>query len=138
MLDKRIMCSIGEATETIYQCLQAGRSGGYRSVPHLHSPWLTQARHWASTEEAWTYEAPVPVEAVSCSTEGEMVKVIEKMADNGHDVQSDFRGGMSGHRCTRCDLFRCEASVAYWSEGPRCTPKASSLERKEDFITDQL
>ena len=45
---------------------------------------LTQARHWAATEEAWIYEAPVPVEAVSCSTEGEMMKVIEQMADKGH------------------------------------------------------
>ena len=99
---------------------------------------LTQARHWAATEEAWIYEAPVPAEVVSCSTEGEMVKVMEKIAAKGHEVIPNFRGGLSGHRCTRCDLFRCQASYAYWSEGPICTPKASSLERKEDFLTDQL
>jgi hypothetical protein len=67
-----------------------------------------------------------------------MVKVMEKIADKGHVVIPNFRGGLSGHRCTRCDLFRCQASYAYWSEGPICTPKASSLERKEDFISDQL
>ena len=78
---------------------------------------LTQARHWAATEEAWIYEAPVPAEVVSCSTEGEMVKVMEKMAAKGHEVIPNFRGGLSGHRCTRCDLFRCQASFAYWSEG---------------------
>ena len=59
---------------------------------------LTQARHWAATEEAWIYEAPAPVEAVSCSTEGEMVKVMEMMADKGHDVIQNFRGGLRGHR----------------------------------------
>ena len=67
-----------------------------------------------------------------------MVKVMEKMAVKGHEVIPNFRGGLSGHRCTRCDLFRCQASFAYWAEGPICTPKASSLERKEEFLTDQL
>ena len=91
-----------EDTEALLICIRLG---------------LTQARHWESTEEAWIYEAPVPVEAVSCSTECEMVKVIEKIADQGHDVQSDFRGGMSGHMCTRCDLFRCQAILPIGPKG---------------------
>ena len=38
----------------------------------------------------------------------------------------------------RCDLFRNEILFEYWTNGPRCIPKASGHTRKELFDIEQL
>ena len=57
---------------------------------------LTQACHWEQLEDAWVYEMPAVIEQENVATEVELIKVTQKLADNGHVLESEVRGNLFG------------------------------------------
>ena len=90
------------------------------------------------TEDVPMYEAPVEFEPESTSSEIDLIKASQSLANNGHVPEAATWGNFVGHRCSRCGLFRNKNFFDFWMNGPRCEPTAPGQSHKDILDSEQL